>query len=446
MSALSKDRAGIVKALIEAAPDSAIRSLEVALSGDIAGGSLAAVKSIVDAEVYDRLVRDTVFDPIAPLFSPRSDSLEQLLFPRIAYGRLWRALKAARPEACAEAAVSPLRPVDGEAAPTIFDELCRLAAGLVRSREGDFAPLAELLDGFRPGAAAELVASLELCPIAREALRQLPGWLARMTDERQAAARLMYKDAVAVAEDDGPRLMEILFARLAEPWTILRILSAVMLKPDDRYAASSELADFGARLLRDIDRRIEFVRGFDYNGGPATGEEAARALRIASAIAAEFEQSLVLTREGPWGQKLAKQKQSMAAAAEAHLRKVEKIVAEALPMQPVRLGGRTLRTEPRLDAPPNAAPVTRAQSLLTFFAGMRTTAAQCGYGTARAKVCEAVAHYLDGYVEELLSTLRSNDCEFMDNAALYLETSADLSALVHDDQTAQIIRRRAAAA
>ena len=39
MSALSKDRAGIVKALIEAAPDSAIRSLEIALSGDVAGGS-----------------------------------------------------------------------------------------------------------------------------------------------------------------------------------------------------------------------------------------------------------------------------------------------------------------------------------------------------------------------------------------------------------------------
>ena len=81
MSALSQDHAGIVKALIEAAPDSAIRSLEMALSGDVAGGSLAAVKSIVDTEVYDRAVRDTVFEPITPLFSPRSDSLEQLQFP-----------------------------------------------------------------------------------------------------------------------------------------------------------------------------------------------------------------------------------------------------------------------------------------------------------------------------------------------------------------------------
>ena len=306
--------------------------------------------------------------------------------------------------------------------------------------------MAELLEGFRPGAAGEMVACLELCPIAREALRHLPGWLARMTDVRQAAARLMYKDAVALAEDAGPRLMEILSARLAEPWTILRIVSAVMLKPDDRYAAGSEIADLGARLLRDIDRRIDMVKGFDYDGGAAAGDDAARTLRIAAAIAAEFEQSLTMTRDGPWGQRLAKQKQNMASAAEGHLRKVEKAVAEALPVQPVRAGGRSARAEPRLDAPPNPAAVPRAQALLTFFAGIRSTAAQGGYGAARAKVGEEVAHYLDSYVEEFLATLRSRDPEHMDNAARYLDTAADFSALVHDDQTAQIIRRRAAAA
>ena len=78
----------------------------MALGGDIAGGSLAAVKSIVDTEVYDRVVRDTVFEPITPLFSPRSDGLEQLQFPRIALGRLWRALKSAEPDQCAAAAVA----------------------------------------------------------------------------------------------------------------------------------------------------------------------------------------------------------------------------------------------------------------------------------------------------------------------------------------------------
>ena len=101
MGALSKDRAGIVRALIEAAPDSAIRSLELALGGEISGGSLSAVKAIVDNEVLDRAVRDTVLDPIVPLFSERTDGFNQLFFPRAALGRVWRALKAARPAECA---------------------------------------------------------------------------------------------------------------------------------------------------------------------------------------------------------------------------------------------------------------------------------------------------------------------------------------------------------
>jgi hypothetical protein len=287
---------------------------------------------------------------------------------------------------------------------------------------------------------------LELSPIAREALRQLPGWLARMTDERQASARLMYKDASALSPEAGPRMVEMLFAHLAEPWTVLRLMSAFMHKPDDHYAASSELAHFGARILREIDRCVAHLKGFDYEGGAAAGEEAARTLRVAGAMIAEFEQALTITRDGPWGLQLTKQKQALATSAEAHLRKVDKIVSEALPMQAVRVRGRNARGEPRVDAPPNPAAVQRAKAILTFFAGVRTVANQGGYGTARTKVGEEVAHNLDGYVEELLVTLRTGEKDQLANAREFLEAAADFSGMVHDDQTAQIIRRRAAAA
>jgi hypothetical protein len=446
MAALSQDRAGIVRALIEAAPDSAIRSLEMALGADAGGASLSQVKSIVDTEVHDRTVRDTVFDPLTPLFAPRADGMDQLYFPRAALGRLWRALKAARPRECAIAASAPQRRTDGEPLPPIFDELCEIAASHMRAKDGEFAALAEMLNGFRPGADEEFAVLLKLSPVAREALRLAPSWMARMTDERQAAARLIYKDAVALSDDAGPRLIEIIFARLSEPWTILRVMSAVMLKPDDRYAAGSELASFGERLLREVDRRLEVIKAFDYDGGVVAGDEAASNVRIVAAIAAEFEHTLTMTRDGPWGQRLGKQKQVMAATAEGHLHKLDKAVSAALPMQPVRIGGRTVHGEPRLDTPPDPAAVARAKALLTFFIGARLTAVQGGFGTVRAKVGEEVAHTLDAYVEQLLATLRSGEKDYIDNAGLYLEVAADLSALVHDDQTAQIIRRRAAAA
>ena len=276
--------------------------------------------------------------------------------------------------------------------------------------EGAFAAVVGLLQGFRAGADVELCACLDLSLIARNALHQLPDWLARMTDERQAAARLLFKDAVELSDDAGPRLIEILFAHLAEPWTILRVMSALMPKPGDRYASSSELADFGERLLRDIDRRAQQVRSFDHAGGAPAGREAAEALRIAAAVASEFEQTLVMSRDGPWGERLAKQKQGLAASAEGHLKKLDKMVGEALPMQPVRIGGRTMRTEPRLGSPPDATAVRRAQALLAFFDGIRSTAAQGGYGTIRGQGAGGRPPTgLDSYLEELLAMMHSGD-------------------------------------
>lgn len=446
MAVLSEQRAGIVRTLIEAAPDSAIRRLDAALRGEAAGGSLSSVKAIVSTEMQDRALRDAVFEPIVPLFAPRQDGFDQLMFPRPALSQMWRALKAAQPDQTAYAAALQPRRYDSDAIPPIYDELCLMTARALRAGEGAFAALAGLLRGARAGADLELCACLDLSPIARNALHQLPDWLARMTDERQAAARLLFKDAVELSDDAGPRLLEILFAHLAEPWAILRVMSALMLKPGDRYASASELADFGERLLRDIDRRAAQVRGFDHAGGAPAGREAAESLRVAAAVAAEFEQTLVMSRDGPWGERLAKQKQGLAASAEGLLRKLEKTVSAALPMQPVRIGGRTMRTEPRLGSPPDATAVRRAQALLAFFDGIRSTAAQSGYGSIRAKVQEETTHGLDGYLEELLAILHSGDCEDMDNARLYLDVVADFTGLMYDDQAAQIVRRRAAAA
>ena len=446
MSALTQERADVVRTLIQAAPDSAVRSLEAALRGETSGSSLSAVKTIVFEEMKDRQVRDAVFGPITPLFTPRADGFEQLNFPRVAFTRMWRALKALKPFETTQAANTPLRRYEDDPIPPIYDHLCKLAGDALKARQGDFAGLAEMLNGQRPGAEAELAACLELAPIARNALAQLPTWLARMSDERQAAARLMFKDAVAISDDSGPRLIEILFAHLAEPWTILRVVSAVMLKPGDSYASSSELADFGMRLLRDIDKRAAFIKNFSYEGGTAAGREAADSLRIAASVAGEFEVSLAMARDGPWGERLAKQKQLLAAAAEGHLKKLEKIVGDALPSQTVRIGARKARGLPKLDGPPDPLAVRKAQAALAFFAGIRSVANQSGYGAMRAKVLEEVAHGLDGYLEELLSMIHSGEGDNLDLARQYLDIAAEFTGLVHDDQAAQIVRRRAAAA
>jgi len=267
-----------------------------------------------------------------------------------------------------------------------------------------------------------------------------------MTDDRAATCRLAYKDAVAIAEDGGPRLFEIFFANLAAPWTCLRLISAIMIRPADNYISGSELAVFGLRLLDDIESRLDDIGRFSPDGGVVAAKAVGADVRVICAITGEFEQTLNLGKEGPWGARLNKQKAALAKVIESWLKKADEAVAAALPMAPVRVGGRVVRQGAKLDETPDALAMARARSLLTLADQVRSAAASGGFATLRTKVCEAVEHRLTSYVEELVHVLREGEGEEPAMARLYMEEVADLTGRVVDDRAAQIVRRRAAAA
>jgi hypothetical protein len=446
MAALSPERIGVVRSLIASTPDKALRELDAAFKGEAAGGALSVVREIVDSEVWDRTVRDVVFGPLEPLCRRREDGFAQVEFPAAVLGRLWRALKIAEPKLVAVTSSSLTITAQDQAGPPTCDDLCRAAAVGLRAAHPDFAAAAALLEAHRPGAGAEFAAYLDLAPIGRQALLRLPDWLSRMTEERATLARLTFNDAVDLAEDSGPKLIEMLFSHLSEPWTVLRVMSAVMNRAGDRYASSSELAMFGDRIMDDIDRRLEQLRAFDLDGGAAAGAAAATAVRIAANEAAEFEQWLDIDREGPWGRRLSQQKGLLAKLAEGLLKKCDRTVGEALPLQPVRIGGRVIRGEPKLATPPDARLVRRAQAIMTFFEQVRIASVVGGYGVTRGKVGEEVTHRLDTYLEELLAAMHAGETEHLDAARAYLEIVAEFMGLAQDEKAAQIVRRRAAAA
>jgi hypothetical protein len=445
MGALSHDHIDVVRALIETAPDSAVRELETALKGDLAGQGLAAVRALIDAEVWDRNVRDAVFAPLLPLLAPRPDGFEQTQFPAAVLPRLWRVLKESAPTPAALALASLTAGADSEGVPPAYDRLCREAAAGLQGSNPAFAPVIEFLESFRPGAAAQFAGFLAVTPIARGAVQRLPGWIRQMTNDSAAAIRLMYRDAVQISEDGGPRLVEMLLAQLREPWMVLRVICAVTNKVGDRYLSSSEMAFFGERILGDIDAQLNRLRAFDPEGGSEGGVAAAKALSLAVAAAAEFEGALELDKEGVWGKRLSRQKGVLASLAEGYLKKCGKLVGDALPMQPVRVGGAILRNEPNLTAMPQERPVRRAMAGLTFFDKVRVSAPLGGYGVVRGKVCEEITHGLDTYVEDVLAMLHAKEAADVAVAHAYLEVVAEFMGLVQGQKAAQIVRRRAAA-
>ncbi|MGH6970112.1 MAG: hypothetical protein ACREEQ_00750, partial [Caulobacteraceae bacterium] len=426
------------------APDAAIRSLSAALSADKGHDEgLTQVHYLVQAEAADRRARNFVFAPIAPLCA-EADASAGPRFRARTLALLWRALKAEARDEVAEAklAIAERRP--GDSSPDLIDSLCARAAKGLRDGQGVFAPAAQAADDGAGRAA--LASCLDIAPIVRRALDQMPEWLGRMTEEKAAKLRLSYRDAVAVTEDAGPRFFEMLAAHLAEPWLILRVISGVMDRPSEAYMAASELASFGERVMADIDRALALVAAFRAGAGRAAARAAAEAVHRTTAEIVELEQSIQLTPDGAWGRRLARQKIALAGAVEGQFKSIHDAVAQALPVQTVRLGARSARSTPKLVGDPDAGSVEAAATLLTFVAEVRSSAAAGGFASSHAKALETLGERLDSYVEEVLEEIRAADGVDPVKARAFLEVAAKLCGLARDEKAAQVVRRRAKAA
>lgn len=448
MADLSPQKIALLKSIVSASPDDLVRGLEQALCSDHATGPLATVSALIEAEATDRAVRFTVLAPVATLFGPAVDD-GRPRFPRGALSAIWQGLRSQAPDLMREAASACHYLEVDDASPEVFDQLCLLAADGIAAREApEFAAAAAACDAERPGGAAELEFCLRLSPIARPAILRLGEWIQRMTDERRATARLAYRDATALGEGGGPIFFEMLAGHLKPPALVLRVISAVMDRPGERYLAGSELARFGERVLVEAEAQLTVLRAARPGAGVEIGREAAAAVQKAIESIGELEQAVQLAKDGPWGQRLSKLKQAVAGVVETHLRDIDEASQHALPTEKLRYSAKLTRTAPKLVDPPNDQAVQLAMGLLAFADAIRPFATDGGFGSVRSKVLDNLGKRIDQYVEDMLEQLRLGDIEegLEDRARDFLHVAADMLALARDEQSGSIVRRRAAAA
>ena len=236
MAGLPDAKIDIVRNLVEHAPDKVVTGLQNALAAAAGDTALAGVRRGGEAEGADRNLRNRVLEPIAPLFAGDAADQARIAFPRAALALIWRGLKAQAPFEVASAARALVEYRPGASSTEPFDILTQMAAdGLRAGEQRDFIAAIDAIEPTRPGGTQHLLSCLTLAPIVRQATLRLPEWIGRFDEEHAAAARVAYKDAGLEAEDAGPRFFEMLSAQLAEPWTILRVVSAVMDRPNQHY-------------------------------------------------------------------------------------------------------------------------------------------------------------------------------------------------------------------
>jgi hypothetical protein len=440
LPSLTDTQTSVLRQILLGAPDKMVNGLERALSAQAAGGgAMAGVYGLLANEAAERRFRAAVFGPLMALCRPRNGP--GIRFPTQGLLRVWDGLRAVHGKTIAAAEGACTR--GGSESALVYDELCSLAAAGMREGLEAFQPAIAAFDAAKPGV-EEFLRYLDLAPIARSSVAQLPDWLGRINEERSAAARLAYKDAVAIADDAGPRLLEICYANLAEPSLVLRLVSAVMDHPSDRYVAISELARFGDYILEEVDRQLIDFSKCSLDAGREAGVAASAQMQLSAQAIAEFQNSFELSREGPWGKRVVAARQKMSGLAETRYAQAHKAVDQALPLQYVKFG-KGLRGFPKLVMDPDPRLLLKAEGLLAFHDHSRAYANQSGFGAARAKTGEQLNERLDQYVEDLLEQLRDEESENHDRIRSYLEVAAEMVGVLRGEKAAQIVRRRAQA-
>jgi hypothetical protein len=435
MAAPSQAQLSALKALFGAVNDDVLLTLDRAFVDGNPG--MTVVRSMISDERRERGLRDAVFAPVTPLFRARLDGPT---FPKRLVATIWSVLKVRAPDLIDEArdASRYLRAED--AAPRVFDELCVRSGMMLRAhdrailREGDEAM------------ADELACYIDLAPLARKSLHRLPDWLGRVSEDRTAALKIALRDASAMMEDGAPRLLDLFQCNLPEPQLILRLIAVATDRSGDRYLADSEMSRFGERLLADVERRVERIRNFDPQAPVEQARTVGDDVTAGCAVLAEFERSMELSRDGPWGKRVTAARRGIAGNVETRLRDLEDAIAKALPMQKVKMAGRMTRAAPVLDRDPDPVAVARARGLLVLTEVTRASAQVGGYGALRNSIVEKVRERLDDYADEVLHQI--NALGGVDDARprAWLELAAEFLERVDGAKSAQLVRRRAAAA
>ncbi len=443
MGVIPDKRLSLIKGLVRSLPQPSLRSLELAL-GVTNEAALLEVRELISTELEFRYVKEAIFSPFMALFEPRGDGLAGVRFDTWILDNLWATLEISEPELYKSSryALRGLRTEDPT--PVVFFRLVTAGAKICREEPEKVLPA-------RAGsqdaeAVAEFANYLDLHRILRAVLHRLPEFMGRIDAEKAASLRLMFKDACAISSEGGYRFIESLFANLDDGAQVVKFVATVSDRPNDRFLAQSELADFGERILAMIEAQLKDLKAVIGPRGRGCDDLGAVGDRITQSLGQlqSFEHYIDLQRDGPWGKRVAEAHRIVAEMVEAQLKGAERIVEDALPMKSERVYGRMKKDVPRLDRFPKPEAVTKALQTLNFIRHVRNTANAGGFASLHAKTVQALESLMDGFYDELLSI--ANGAEPFDPEVVmsFFELVTDQMEALFGEDKAQVARRRVA--
>jgi hypothetical protein len=171
----------------------------------------------------------------------------------------------------------------------------------------------------------------------------------------------------------------------------------------------------------DVEKLLDEVRGF---------------AELSSAIVKEIE----IRRDGEWGQRLLKDRQTVGGVMEEFMERAPKELAAALPMH--KGTGRSADFSRAVDLQKHEM----ARRYVRLVTGCRKFAANASFSAKQKEVSEDLCAYLKRYNEDVLKELRSPGLSGRAVVETQFALCTDFTAMLFSAEEAELLRRRGKAA
>lgn len=425
--------------LLERCSDAMLRTVSAAIA-PMPGGKAVELRFLLADEVRDRVRRSRVLAPVVPMFRTRADGVTAMTFPHYVLPRLWKAAVAREPEL--------LDRLDGDDLETVAvaDRICQAAAIVVRDQpdlvwppDGD--------EAARQTGLADLACCLDLAHLARRGLPSLEIWLKRPDGDQIAELRLLLKDCAGVHRDGAQRVLEMLFAHLADAVLILRVVIQTSLAAGrEAFLSESELAGFVERLIVGVDVRAHRIEAFKPGADLDRVDDVITDLNWCAAVLGELDVTLTLNPQSVWGKSVRDARVTIARRLSGLLRTADKATDAALPLERVQIAGRMTRKSPNLTVPVEGPVVEAALSLLKLVGSARGPASTFGCEADRKTLVEGLTIRLSDHADQTLRLINDGEAGDETHALALVELAARCLDLIDAVEPARTVRRRAAVA
>ncbi len=463
MVGLAEDKRRKLMALISIMPPKALNTLTMAVELGMASGDtslpykdlLAILKPGPDLsgpeaqltvrmqEVILPFVSDTGVAFAKPITKANLDALWPILI-RDVLGEVWSKMISD----FAEAAAADERG-DGEGGEA--DDVADAANRAIASR------LHELLAG-SPKALKKIIPTKDMVEAAtslaglcdgtkplRKKLRELPASFEIRTPDDVSVWRRHYEDLSRVSSEAALQFFCMAVSRMPRPSQVFKVVSEAAGGRSERFVSETELSAVGGFIAVKAEELLVLVDAFNPCDDPDQVKRVVSAVDHFNLISIDLEAAFGTESKGPWSVSITKMCASLSRRMEDYFKDSVKTFDQAFPSDKKQLLPRVFAVIPRVKMPINETQYARAVGYAHFIAGLRHVSSALGFGTSRQKVAADLEKKAEEYANNLVDMLRDEDVEDKEIVRTYIEGVATFLAALVGEETAGLLRRRAAA-